>query len=442
MFSWQARLAQALPFYYGWVIFAVSVGVSYSARPLMAGATLSVFVVPMTEQFGWSRGLFSGAVSLGGLCAVAISPPVGRLIDRYGSGATVAAASAVVGLCAIGLSAISQPWAFYSLKVPGRMAWASPLELGTSTAISNWFIRRRPLALMLLGVNQGVGTALMPLVAQFIIGGWGWRTAWSSLGIFTLFIGVLPALLLMTRRPEDMGLEADPAHLKDQRPSSSDASGINPATPHASAVPGINEVNYTVQQALRTRSFWLLAAFSAAGYMVHSGMTLHQVAHFINQGLTGPAAALIASVFAFSQVLGGVLWSTLARRMPLRLLVSLSGFMMAVGAIGIGASASQYGGVPSATALGVGGGGLHLLLRLTWADYYGRQHLGSIRGLTLPIQLAGQALGPIIAGFMFDFTGEYQLPFLVFAIAVSLAGLLVLAATPPTLTQRREEISL
>jgi hypothetical protein len=159
----------------------------------------------------------------------------------------------------------------------------------------------------------------------------------------------------MTRRPEDMGLEADPAHLKDQRPSSSDASGINPATPHASAVPGINEVNYTVQQALRTRSFWLLAAFSAAGYMVHSGMTLHQVAHFINQGLTGPAAALTASVFAVSQVLGGVLWSTLVRRMPLRLLLSLSGFTMAVGAIGIGASASQYGGVPSATALGVGG---------------------------------------------------------------------------------------
>jgi OFA family oxalate/formate antiporter-like MFS transporter len=143
----------------------------------MAAATLSVFVVPMTEQFGWSRGLFSGAVSLGGLCAVAISPLVGRLIDRYGSGATVAAASAVAGLCAIGLSAISQPWAFYSLNVPGRMAWASPLELGTSTAISNWFIRRRPLALMLLSVNQGAGTALMPLAAQFIIGGWGWRTA-------------------------------------------------------------------------------------------------------------------------------------------------------------------------------------------------------------------------------------------------------------------------
>jgi MFS family permease len=76
-------------------------------------------------------------------------------------------------------------------------------------------------------------------------------------------------------------------------------------------------------------------------------------------------------------------------------------------------------------------GGLHLLLRLTWADYYGRRYLGSIRGLTLPIQIAGQALGPVIAGFAFDFTGNYQWPFRFFAAAVLLGALLVLTATPP-----------
>lgn len=438
MASWQARLAQALPFYYGWAVFTASVGTAYSARPLMAVATLSVFVVPMTEQLGWSRGLFSGAVSLGGLCAVAISPLVGRLIDRYGSGAVVAAASAVAGLCAVGLSIISQSWAFYSLYVPGRMAFASPLELGTSTAVSNWFIRRRPLALVLLSVNQGAGLALMPLAAQFIIGGWGWRTAWASLGIYALAVGVLPALL-MTRRPEDMGLEADPVRHKNKPPAQSDVPGVNQvAGPASNAFPA-NEVNFTVRQALRTRAFWVLAAFSAAGFMVQAGVSLHQVAHFINQGLPPGRAALTASVFAFSQVLGGVLWSTLARRVPLRFLLSLAGFAVAIGAMGTGASASLSGGIPAVTALGVGVGGLHLLLRLTWADYYGRQYLGSIRGLTLPVQIGGQALGPIVAGFMFDATGGYQLPFLVFTIAVSLAGLLVLAATPPA--RRQEEVA-
>ena len=81
--------------------------------------------------------------------------------------------------------------------------------------------------------------------------------------------------------------------------------------------------------------------------------------------------------------------------------------------------------------VGFGVSGLHLLLRLAWADYYGRQHLGSIRGLTMSAQIGGQALGPIFAGFMFDATGSYQLPFLVFSGAACLAGLLVLLATPP-----------
>jgi OFA family oxalate/formate antiporter-like MFS transporter len=93
------------------------------------------------------------------------------------------------------------------------MAFAGPLGLATSTSVSNWFIRRRLLALVLLSANQGAGLALMPLAAQFIIGGWGWRTAWASLGMYTLAVGVLPAWL-MARRPEDMGLEADPARSK------------------------------------------------------------------------------------------------------------------------------------------------------------------------------------------------------------------------------------
>ena len=95
------------------------------------------------------------------------------------------------------------------------------------------------------------------------------------------------------------------------------------------------------------------------------------------------------------------------------------------------ASESLAGGVASAAILGVGVGGLHVLLRLAWADYYGRQYLGSIRGVTLPVQITGQALGPIISGFMYDDTGSYQTPFIIFAISASLVALLVLNATPP-----------
>ncbi len=446
--SLRRRLAHSLPFYYGWVIFSIGAITSYSSRPLMAVATLSVFAVPMTREFGWSYGLFSGVVSLGGLGAVVVSPFIGRLIDRYGSGVLLAATSLLVGGCALGLSLVNQAWAFYALYVPGRMAFASPLELGTTTAVNNWFIRRRSLALALLTVNQGTGLAAMPLVAQFIISGWSWRVAWAGLGLYTLAVGVLPALLLLARRPEDLGLAAD-RHRGEPRVAAAPAPALASAAPvsataegkpspgpgekpvAATMPPQPPEVSFTVAQAVRTRAFWVLAVFSGAGFMVQAGVSLHQVSHFINQNLPAGEAALSAGVFAFCQVLGGLVWSGLTPRVPVRFLLSLSALCLTIGASGIAASVTLTGGLPGAAILGVGVGGLHLLLRLAWAEYYGREHLGSITGLTLPVQVGGQALGPVIAGFLFDYTDNYQLPFRIFAAAVFLAGLLVLTATPP-----------
>ena len=124
--AWRIRLARSLPFYYGWVIVADTVLVSFSTRTVMAVALLSVFVVPMTEELGWSRGLFSGAVSLGGLCAVVVSPFLGRWLDRYGAGTLIAVSSLITAILAGGLSLVSHPLAFYALYVPGRMIFAGP----------------------------------------------------------------------------------------------------------------------------------------------------------------------------------------------------------------------------------------------------------------------------------------------------------------------------
>ena len=409
----RARLAQRLPFYYGWVILAVASVPSFGARAVMAVATLSVFVVPMTEEFGWSRGQFSGAVSLGALFGLLVSPFAGKLIDRYGS----------VGACAIGLSLTSPVWSFYAMYVPGRAAFSSPLELGTSTAVSNWFIRRRPMALAYMGIIQGIGLTIFPVIAQVLIDGWGWRTAWLALGIFTISTGIIPILILMSRRPEDMGLRIDPE--KKRQPQDESAFAGKP-------VPDRNaESNYTVRQALATRAFWMLALFSAMGFMVQAGVSLHQVPHYIGQGVPTHLAALTSSTFAFGQVPGGLFWSFWARRIPLRFLLSAAAVTMSVGAIGTGYSDSLSTGIPMGFLLGFGVGGIHLLLRLTWADYYGRLHLGSIRGLTLPAQIGGQAMGPIIAGFMFDSTGGYETPFTIFGLIVAFAAVMVLTATPP-----------
>ena len=398
----------------------------------MAVATLSVFVVPMTDEFDWSRGQFSGAVSLGAVFGLVVAPFAGRLVDRYGSGIMLAASAGVVGICAIGLSLTSPVWSFYAMYVPGRAVFSAPLELGTSTVVSNWFIRRRPSALACMGIIQSIGLTIFPVLAQVMINGWGWRTAWLALGVFTISTGVIPVLLLMARRPEDMGLEADPTGGGDLvlRRQSTDTENVA-AKPAPVSLSQNSESNYTVRQALRTRAFWILAIFSVFGFVVQAGVSLHQVPHYIGQGVDIRFAAVLASIFAFGQVPGSLFWSFWARRVPLRFLLAAAGGIMAVGAIGTGYSGPLAVGLPMGGLLGAGVGGIQMLLRLTWADYYGRLHLGSIRGLTLPAQIGGQAMGPTIAGFMFDATGGYRTPFTVFGIVVAVAAVMVLAATPP-----------
>ena len=104
---------------------------------------------------------------------------------------------------------------------------------------------------------------------------------------------------------------------------------------------------------------------------------------------------------------------------------------VALGGTVTGASGTLAWGLIAAATLGVGIGGIHLLLRLVWADFYGRSSLGSIRGLTLPVQIGGQLIGPLISGFMFDATGSYRAAFFLVAAAAAVASVMVLAATPP-----------
>ncbi len=431
----RGRLAAGLPVYYGWVVFAVANIPSFGARPVASVAVLSVFVIPMTDEFGWSRGLFSGAVSLGAVCGLVMSPFAGRLIDRYGSGVILAGCSAVVGVCSLGLAAVPFPylsgaWSFYAIYVPGRAVFSSPLELGTTTAISNWFIRRRPMAMAWFGAAQGVGLGLLPLAAAALIGDLGWRSAWLALGVFTVATGILPPLLLMARRPEDMGLAPDPAGASDAmtpRRNGPMVSGTNPTTRGG----GWRDADYTVGEALRTPAFWILAFFSMVGFMVQSGVSLHQTAHYIDAGVAPHLAALVATSFALGQIPGGVMWSAVGRRLPVRVMMAVSALWVAGGAFGIGFSDTLGWGIFAGFVFGAGVGGLHTLLRLAWADYYGRVHLGAIRGLTLPAQIGGQAMGPLISGFMFDASGGYRAPFVILAAAASLSALLVLTAVPP-----------
>lgn len=409
-------LAGRVPFYYGWVVLACLCCVGF-ARQGPAVATLSMFVEPLTREFGWSRTAVSGAVSLGGLLAALVSPLIGPFLDRRGSRLVLSLAVLVNGIALLLLSLTPSLLVFYLLFCIARMNWAGPFDLGIYGALNNWFLARRTKAASIATFAQMLGLAAMPLIAQSAISLDGWRAGWIALGVVTLAVGLLPALLFIVRRPEDMGLVPDPVAPLAKQPDS--GAGI------------AAERHFSRRQAIGTPAFWLLMLYTVMVYPVQAGVGLHQAPHLVQRGLEPTTAAMIIGVFSLMSGLATIACGFLPRRWPIRYPLALIGLLLAVGSwlmVGVASAAEGY---LAASLFGIGIGGLMTLLPVAWADYFGRANYGAIRGIALSVQIVAQAAGPLLAGVLYDLDGNYTVALQCFA-ALSVAGIVVaLAARQP-----------
>jgi sugar phosphate permease len=392
--------------YYGWVILACLCCAGF-ARQGPAVATLSIFVEPLTREFGWSRTALSGAVSLGGVLAALISPLIGPLLDRHGSRVVLSLAVLVNGTVLILLSFTPSLLVFYVLFCIARMNWAVPFDLGIYGAISNWFVERRALAAAAATMAQMAGLVAMPLIAQVAIEHDSWRSGWLTIGIVTLLVGFVPTWLFLVRRPEDMGLAA------------------------ASAPVAAAEPRFSRREALRVPAFWLLLLYTVLVYPVQAGVSLHQAPHLVERGIDATTAALIVSTFSLMSGVGTFACGLLPRRLPVRFPLALAGAMLALGALLMTRITSAADGYLAASVFGAGIGGVLTLLPVAWADYFGRENYGAIRGLALSAQVLAQATGPLFSGAVHDLTGDYRLALYCFAALSVLSVMAALAARAP-----------
>ncbi len=212
-----------------------------------------------------------------------------------------------------------------------------------------------------------------------------------------LIIGVIPPGALMVRKPEDVGLMPD----NITSSSKSDDSA---------------ETSYTLKEALRTHTMWFLMIFAGFGFMVQAGISLHQAPYYHDQGIPYSQAASIVSIFALSSATGGFLFPLFTARFSARIMATFSSLFMTIGVIIMIQADTFYLGVISALVFGNGLGGMSTLINVLWADYYGRESLGVIRGVSLPVQTGGQAIGPIASGVLYDLTGDYFISLIYFLV--------------------------
>jgi OFA family oxalate/formate antiporter-like MFS transporter len=406
-------LSARLSFFYGWVVLGCLCCAGF-ARQGPAVATLSIFVAPLTGEFGWSRTALSGAVSLGGLLAAVASPLIGPLLDRRGSRLVLCIAVLVNGVLLLLLSATESLLYFYLLFCVARMNWAGPFDLGIYGALSNWFVRRRSFATSVATLAQQAGLVAMPLIAQLAILQQGWRAGWLAIGAVTLTVGFVPVWLLLVRRPEDLGLHPD------GRRAAASAAAAHPMT----ALP---EPAFSRRQALRTPAFWLLLLYAVLLFPVQAGVSLHQAPYLIERGIDATVAAMIVSTFSLMSAAASVACGILPRRLPIRYPLAFAGMTMAVGTAAMLGVDSAAQGYLAGAIFGFGIGALLTLLPIAWADYFGRAHFGAIRGIALSAQVLAQAAGPLLSGALRDWSGDYRLSlecFVALAVASTLAVLL------------------
>jgi MFS family permease len=180
----------------------------------------------------------------------------------------------------------------------------------------------------------------------------------------------------------------------------------------------------------------MLALFTALVYPVQAGVSLHQAAHLIERGLTPITAATVIGVFSALSALGSFAVGFLPRRWPVRFLLSIAGLLVGLGTFGLIGVHTVERAYLAAGLFGLGLGSLMTLLPVAWADYFGRESYGAIRGVALSLQVLAQAAGPLVSGALRDWSGDYVLSLTVFAGLGGAAALAALAAQRPRVAAR------
>ncbi len=406
-------------FFYGWVI--VSVMAATGAVSMGMGSfNFGLFIKPMGDELGIGRAAFGWAQTARQGASSATSPLIGWLLDRYGSRVMLPVAALATGCALIGLAYVTSAWHLVVLFiVMGLVGMSGPGALVTTVPVLKWFVRNRGKAVAFVGLGIPVGALLFIPLTQVLINEIGWRGAWIVLAIIGLVVIIPLGAIFIRRQPEDLGMEPDggPAEVSEGSSSSLRQTA--------------DEVSWSVKEAIRTTTMWRLVIAFSMVQLATGTVALHRIAAFMDRGMD---PTLISFATAFDAVAAGgstFLFGMLVRWIPARFL-GAAGFSFLAGASVLTIYAVN---LPvmfiSMWIFGMGIGGMMFLNNFIWADYFGRQHVGGIRGLVNPINLVVGGIGAPAAGYVRDWTGSYDPAWWVGVGLMSGAALLTLLTAAP-----------
>ena len=396
--------------YYGWTLL-VCLGII----TIIAYGTIQYFfgvlVVPVGRELGWSRAQLSLSYSTALLVSGLLGYPIGRWVDRKGARGVLTLGAVLACLALFGLSRVDRRWQWHLLWGGGLGVAGAMMQYPvTFTVVANWFHRRRGSAMAWLTVLGGLASPVFIPLAGWLVHRIGWRQTSAVFALTHLCVSLPLALLLVRRHPEDVGLFPDGA-------SSTQEAATTPMT------------GMDARDAIRRLPFWTLTLTNLVAQLGSNVLFAHQVAYMIDRGHNPAAAAVVAGLVGVASLPGRYIFNAMSDRVHSQVLLSICQTVLAFGVVllTLGSSTSWliaylivYG-----SAFGASGG----LIASVRAEHFGRRAFGAISAIQGYPALGGAALGPLLAGWIYDRSGSYQVSFAAVA-ALYIVSAAAMFATP------------
>jgi len=378
--------------HHSWVVLAAVCGLAF-ANSVASLNVLTVFFLPMSDEFLWSRTQISGAASLGALMGAGVAVVMGRILDLTGPRVILATGALITTVSMIALSQITSIMAFYIFYVAARVSDQGFIQATSPPTIAKWFDKKSGVAVSVLFAVTALGGVILPIISQMSIAEFGWRFGWLGLATIMFLIGAIPVISFV-RIPKDF--------------DANDSDGVESGN--------FTTSEFSLPEVLHTKEYWFLTTTVFVTGIATAGIGLHIVPFLVGQGLNPEAAVATVSIRFFASAIGGLIGGILADRYMPRLLI-LFAISIRVFSIALLIFADTFMKAVFSGALGGLSDGIQsTVLVLLLVSYFGKNNVGGIYGINRASAVLGFSAGPMIAGIGFDITGSYDYIFWVFLL--------------------------
>jgi MFS family permease len=403
-------------FFYGYVVVLATFGIMVMAGGIWV--IFGVFFEPMLTEFGWTRAVLSGVASLRIFVATLLGIAGGRLTDKFGPRPVATVCGLFLGLGFFLMSRISTIGQLYLVFGVIIGVGMGGLWVPMISTVARWFVKRRGMMIGIVLSGASLGMIIVPPLATWLITTYGWRTAFTIVGLIAMIV-IISATQFVKRDPAQIG------QLPDGR------NGVK--------VDGLDlpARNLSLREAIRTRQFWMLCAVFGSLWFSAMAIWVHIVIHAIDLGIPAISAANILAIMGGAGIAGRMLIGSLADRIGYKPALLIGFTLMVVSLLWLLVAKELWALNLFAAIFGFGYSGLLVLESPLIVRLFGLGSLGVIMGSVEFVSATLSTPSSIIAGYIFDIMGSYQLAFLILA-GVSIIGLILSLLLRPTINKGGE----